>query len=669
VNAPPDPAPPAGPLDAGAALVLGSALVALADAVVLGARLPRGLPADVRALTHLFAAGHFLALGVLLGAVALGWRRFGPRARWLGALALVAAAWAAVHPIVAEDASGLADRFGRKHGHYAVWLGMMTFAVSLSVPVTRLVGRLLGRSRAWGAGVILAMGVVVLNGLELDPGESDLLITQSYPGLHLLVAALAALLAGSALDGPAVLALRRRLSPRALQVLPAVAALWVAGALAVWPRNAVGFQLDRYQGAALFPFLGPLHTVAAEARPARVPEAQRAWFEDRTALPALPPSQPALLPEGAVVILLGIDSMRAELLADEQYRKDLPELFRLRDESVHFRDARAAGSSTAPSLASLFAGVYYSSLYWTRAEENWSLVFPHDDPSPRFPQQLVAQDVTTITFEGAGWLTNRMGIVRGFMEERSFKARRGYAEAPVIFGPLLARLRKREAQSRFVFVHLLDAHSPYSSAGKRASPFLGYLAELAQVDLQIGVLRQTLEQHRMEDRTAIVIMSDHGEAFGEHGTRRHASTVYDELLRVPLLVHVPGVKPRVVDDPVTLLDLGPTLLDLMGAQTPGRYLGQSLVGYLRGEDPHLTRPIAAEARLKHAMVMPDGFKVIHDTRSHVVQIYDLKSDPGELHNLYREGDPASEERLDAVTTFFRAHALRRPGYTAPYRKW
>jgi arylsulfatase A-like enzyme len=162
-------------------------------------------------------------------------------------------------------------------------------------------------------------------------------------------------------------------------------------------------------------------------------------------------------------------------------------------------------------------------------------------------------------------------------------------------------------------------------------------------------------------------MADHGEAFGEHGRLRHATTLYDELLRVPLLVHVPGVTPQRVTAPVSLMDLGPTVLDLMGQSTPGHFLGQSLVPYLRGLEPVLSRPIVAEGRGKQALLLPDGRKVIVDNRSYTLELYDLGADPGEEHNLADDGAQIAEP-LGLLRAFFEAHHSRRPGYAPHFRR-
>jgi arylsulfatase A-like enzyme len=230
----------------------------------------------------------------------------------------------------------------------------------------------------------------------------------------------------------------------------------------------------------------------------------------------------------------------------------------------------------------------------------------------------------------------------------------------------IARLERASPEPLFLFLHFLDAHSPYNRAGARPTPFEGYLAELGLVDHELGRLRQALERTGLADRTILMVLSDHGEAFGEHGLTWHGLTLYDELLRVPLFVWTRAGRPRTVDDPVSLIDLGPTVLDLMGVATPARFMGQSLVPFLRGQRPALTRPILAEARLKRALITPGGMKIVHDTQAQTVEIFDLNKDPGEEKNLF---GIAGDDLLGVLRAFYQVHTLDRPGYEVPYRKW
>src|SRR5690606_16022471 len=131
-------------------------------------------------------------------------------------------------------------------------------------------------------------------------------------------------------------------------------------------------------------------------------------------------------------------SMRADLLEDESYRRRFPELFRLRDESVWFDNARSPGSSTAPALAALFSGVHFSQMYWSLHARRRPETFPHEDTTPRFPALLAQAGITTSTVDAVGWLLNSFGIVSGFTEEMSARKpkKRGYPNGREYFKDL-----------------------------------------------------------------------------------------------------------------------------------------------------------------------------------------------------------------------------------------
>jgi choline-sulfatase len=133
---------------------------------------------------------------------------------------------------------------------------------------------------------------------------------------------------------------------------------------------------------------------------------------------------------------------------------------------------------------------------------------------------------------------------------------------------------------------------------------------------------------------------------------------------VPLWIRIPELDPRVIDTQVSLMDLGPTILDLMGAATPGSFMGQSLVPALRGLPLELSRPLGAEGRLKQALVFPDGIKAVRDQRTYTQEVYDLNNDPGETNNLVESADPKYLREVDA---FFDENLHSDYGSTAPYR--
>jgi arylsulfatase A-like enzyme len=201
-----------------------------------------------------------------------------------------------------------------------------------------------------------------------------------------------------------------------------------------------------------------------------------------------------------------------------------------------------------------------------------------------------------------------------------------------------------------LWTHFFEPHSRYMEHEEFPVHTTGlqglqdkYDAEVMFVDKYIGEVLDTLDKTGEADKTAVVIFSDHGEAFGEHrfgGERMyfHGQTLYDELLHVPLMMRIPGVKPRVVDGNVMLLDLGPTLCDLVKVPRPPSMHGRSLLDAILGQ------PLKPE--LSYAEMLPatswnhfwrslvDGhWKLIEKLSENTTELYDLSADPTEQHNL------------------------------------
>jgi arylsulfatase A-like enzyme len=204
-----------------------------------------------------------------------------------------------------------------------------------------------------------------------------------------------------------------------------------------------------------------------------------------------------------------------------------------------------------------------------------------------------------------------------------------------------------------------------------------YDATVAQADRDVGRLLDALEQDGLAQRTLVVVTSDHGEEFLEHGDLSHARTLFDEILRVPLLIRVPGMAPRVVDEPVELIDVAPTLLARLGIAPDPRMRGSDLLapGFEARRitihegagvgDPSRTRraarmrdgklivvaPLAArgDARLSaaaHDQLEALGYLLGHDGRELppelVPEYYDLALDPREQRDLAH--DEAREKK-------------------------
>lgn len=642
------------------AVVAGWAALAVGHAATLPSGRAKVKP-WVAATMQGYTAGYALAMAAAMGAIVLGVERANAPRRAVRA-ALVAASLAFGVAFLRDDTAGLAGRSTEAMpALFAVADIALAALAGLGIGVAVLAGRLLAWPYLRFATLAAAGGAGWVNGTNLR---------YSYEGVHLLAAVAAASFAAAALAGapwPERLDRVGNLKRAPLALLVSCAILG-APALFIVPPNEVLVELSRRPAAFLAPF--PIVRADDVTGTATIPSDLAAWFAPRKDAAEVSPSRPAIAPDDPIVLMIGIDSMRADVLENESNRGALPGLFRLRDESAWFANARSPGTSTAPALAAIFASAYYSQQYWVTHPKRPAEPFPHLDEAPRFPELLQGAGVHTLTVDSAGWLLNEFGIVRGFSDERTLRGKgESYPPAREVLAALSARLAEAPSNRVFAFAHLLDAHAPYTSVKTTGTAEERYVAELSGVDAALRRLRSDLERQRLWQRTVTIVYSDHGEAFGEHGLTFHGQSLYDELLRVPLLVRVPYRAPRRIDAAVSLIDLGPTVLDLFDVATPGAYMGETLLSLLRDPKAKLSRPIIGEARLKRSLVLPSGTKIVHDTRFHTVELFDLAEDPGEERNLFDDDDPASVDALLVLEAFFEAHTLRKPGYRVPFRKW
>ncbi len=640
-----------------------------AVAIVLMAPWPSGGLA-ARALHHAFDAGQLVAAGVASALAVVLWsqlRRIGLKARWPGWIAFGLAAAGLGWPILTEDLAGLAERLAER-ANPALLLPAAIVAVAAGIVGAGCFGRLLARPRWRWVGVGLAVAMGVLN---------HRLLRADYPGAHCYLAWAAAALAGNALAGvPWPLSGDTGTARRVTWGLWSVAAAWGGATTALPAPVSARLGLIGMSGAPLAPFIARLHagdTVSPDRAKAFAAAGlstfEQRWFESSHRWPVIA-SKPGLTYADPVVVLLTIDAVRADAL--DRFADRLPNLTRLRAESLDFTQARTPGSQTVYSVTSLFTGTYFSEQYWSKLNSGKDrYLWPCNDPTVRFPTLLTKAGVRTVTRSAARWMVNEWGVTRGFQDEGWTRSRQKYSLAPEVTDSLFWVMDHHPTGRMFVYTHYLDPHAPYDRGdradGNGNSTLDAYVRELTYVDKEIGRWMAQLSKPPFAGRTLLVVSSDHGEAFGEHGTTEHATTLYEEQVRVPLLVWGPGVVPKQIDTPVTLLDVGPTVLDAFGQTTPTQMMGQSLLPFVLGRTAKLTRPIAAEGRLKQMLVLPDGVKLIRDQRAGTREIYDLKTDPTESRNLYGV-DEAMTARMPALDAFFETHRIRRKGYQIPYRR-
>jgi len=378
-----------------------------------------------------------------------------------------------------------------------------------------------------------------------------------------------------------------------------------------------------------------------------------------------------------VVVLVTIDALRAEVLSSGVHDAQLPNLARLRDAGAYFERAVAPGAQTSVSLSTMFSGRYFSQLRWSfHGRGKTRFQYAHADTTERFPTALARGDVASSSYLSLVFLAGDFGIARGFEHEHAIVSQRNHGRAQQMMGPLLADLRATKQGPHLFYVHLMEPHAPYDRGRARAgSQYERYISEIALVDKWLGKLRRVLARHH-RGRAYLIVSADHGEAFGEHGTQFHTKTLYEELVHVPLIVWGRGIAPQRVHQRVSLVDVGPTLLQLFRLPPQPHAMGHSLLPLIRKRLADLPRPVVAEGRLRRAYYS-GSLKVIEDTVRKTVEVFDLDEDPGELDNLFDRYSAAAPEHprralmMKAIAeqrAFFAEHTLRVPaGYEPPYK--
>ncbi len=636
---------------------VGAVAVALSNAVAIALVVP--WPAGgvrVRLWHHVFDGVLLLGLGALLSlpaaAAALvprAWRNWKSTALgWLGlsVLATLAMQWTLGTHLRRQAVSVLDGR--AEALLYPLYLALC----GLAIPAALLVGGLAGAHR-YAALVPLALSVA---GMVLGHA----VLRDDYPGVHAAIFWTSACLFGLAVARR----IRWRLGLDKRRYWPLVPAGFAVAALCWAPPNEVRLELFREPGAvASWVLARSLWSLPEVASPLPA---------DMVPLLEPQPSQPSrgrYAPE-PVVVLITVEALRADAVNSRAHDAEIPRLAWLRDHGASFERAVSPGSQTSVSLSTMFTGRYFSQLLWRRYGEGSSrFLYPAEDPSVRFPELLSAAGVDTRSYLGLKFLAARFGLARGFSHEHMAVAGRQHARAAELMGPLLARIDRIGKGHHFLYTHLMEPHAPYDrGVRQQGTDRARYISEVGEVDRWIQRLFVAMRR-RLGKRGYLIITADHGEAFGEHGTRFHTKTLYDELLRVPLIIWGPGIAARTFDEPVSLVDLGPTILQLFGLEVPPGHMGQSLLPLIEGGVAGLERPVFAEGRLRRALYSRDGLKLIEDTRRKLVEAYDLERDPDELHNRF---DPHAERvasRLAFMRAFFERHTRRDPpGYRPPYKR-
>ncbi|HET7294465.1 MAG TPA: sulfatase [Vicinamibacteria bacterium] len=383
------------------------------------------------------------------------------------------------------------------------------------------------------------------------------------------------------------------------------------------------------------------------------------------------PAPPAARPPGkggerpARIVFVLLDTVRADRLAPYGYAKDtMPFLSQLASKGVVFEKTWAPSSWTPSSMASIFTGLWVNQhgvLIGYRATRK-ALKEGESIQLNRIPR--TAETLPEV-MKKAGYRTygvadninigKPMGFTRGF--DRFTVRSQGAVKDRV--AKWKGELRRRG--SYFLYLHYMEGHGPFRDPARDGKTQLEVNTEAYEAALRLldGELRSHFETlGLLEPGSFIVIAADHGEEFWDHGGTGHDNQLYEELLRVPLILYAPGLlEPARVKAPVTTVDILPTLREVARAAPSPADQGVSLLKTLRGEATR-TRTFypmrwwdPSDVRKVKKAVVRERYKFILNLPEGTEELYDLETDPEEKRNLETERREIASELKQALRRF------------------
>jgi choline-sulfatase len=368
------------------------------------------------------------------------------------------------------------------------------------------------------------------------------------------------------------------------------------------------------------------------------------------------------IPEKLDVVLITVDTLRADLGYAGNPKPVSPRIDELAKKSTIFENAYSLASYTSKSLPPALIGKYPSETH-----RGWAHFNRFEKSDTFIAERLQKAGIFTISVQGYWYFFQPgVGFERGFDVIDTDAAPKAVqvegdksSNSDKLTDAAIAELEKPETAKKqfFLWIHYVDPHAEYVKHegfdfGSSSRDL--YDSEVAFVDHHVGRLLDFIDKSAFGKKTAILLTSDHGEAFGEHGMIRHGFEEWEELIRVPLLIHVPGLPPGRIEVRRSAIDLVPTLLDLYRLPLPSGegtdfVSGTSLLLDLArppGYEPKqrlIYSNMAAGPNNADRQAFIDGSMKLITSDGRPMGLYDLASDPGEKHDLL--DDAAKKESI------------------------
>ncbi len=378
---------------------------------------------------------------------------------------------------------------------------------------------------------------------------------------------------------------------------------------------------------------------------------------------------PASVIRNPNVVLITIDALRADHVGSYGYtRPTTPHLDALAAESIRFAHAWSHAPSTRYSVPAILTGLYPLNVAVGSMAVHW--------PQPILPENhLLAEMMKDLGyFTGATlsyyYFERAWGLDQGFDEYDDHlkflhsgagvdPSRTHGTSARELADLDVAFVDQHAHDKFFLWTHYYDTHFDFMAHAEPETHFGRpntndeidlYDGEIRFTDIQLGRLFEALHKNGLWDKTIIVITADHGDGFGEHGIpkdKRHGYHLYKNETSIPLLIRVPGLPARVVDEPVGHIDIIPTVLDLLDVKEGAepQLMGESLLGLMTGQssepDRHVFQEVDYEGPTqRRAVVNHDWHYLRNVIPDDTAELYHLTVDPLEEHDVAGDGEAA-----------------------------
>jgi arylsulfatase A-like enzyme/tetratricopeptide (TPR) repeat protein len=372
----------------------------------------------------------------------------------------------------------------------------------------------------------------------------------------------------------------------------------------------------------------------------------------------------SLKPAPENVLLVSIDTLRADHLGCYGYGPaETPTLDALAKKGLRFEHAATVTPLTLPAHCSLMTGKFPAA-HGVRDNGGFYL----GDDQTTLATLLGRRGYRTGGFVGAFVLDSRWGIQQGFshyFDNFDLSQFQGTGMDSVqrrgdeVVDHALEWLEKEPRKPFFCWVHLYDPHTPYEAPEPYRSRFSDalpgpYDAEIAWSDSLVARLLEALQRDGRLSSTYVVVVGDHGESLGEHGEKTHGFFIYDATIRIPLLISGPGVASQVIPDQVRIVDVMPTILDLLHLSPPPDVQGVSLLPLSRGA--HLGLEALSETYYPRYHYGWSELTGLRDGRYEFIraprrELYDLRDDPSEGRNLSGSEPPRADALAKGLEDF------------------